>query len=326
MNLFIEVETPSAITLPAMVQDVIVVNNTLPQPTGYGLNAPSGKNPDNDSAYVKTLKRASWQVIAETFKYLDNSKKFSNVSYYKKPIREDDEWLAVVPPKEDIKRDFFENENFDLLISIDRLLFNTKNQPDKSELGKITALLTFSAYLRNKEKPVAHLTIADSVTVSYSVDYFDDVVPYVNYEELVTVMIHYSTGRLGEKLGKLFVSSWNTAERLYFIRNFSEANKMVNYINKGKWDEAKTSWTNEFELTKKSVDKAKLATNIALACEMNDKFNEAEVWAKEAKTHFQTVSSKKYSKEINYLNEYIKTLLEREKNSMKTAIEDKFER
>jgi hypothetical protein len=315
--MYIEVEKPAAVTLPVTAQEVIIVNNALPQPMGYSMTAPSGKNPSDDSVYVKTLKMASWKVITKTFEHLNDSKFFSNVSLYKKSLREDTEWLAVVPINENIKKDFFENENFDLLISIDRLLFKTENRSNKLELGKINTLLTFSAYLRDKDRPVVQMTLSDSVMVDYSDIYFDGGVPHINYEELATIMIRYSTERLGEKLGKFFAPSWDTAERMYFIKNYTDAKKMFDYVDKAKWDEAKTTWTNEFESAKKAADKAKSATNIALACEMRGEFSEAGVWAKEAQTYFQTASPKKHSQEISYLDNYIKALQERETNNTK---------
>ncbi|MDR2691871.1 MAG: hypothetical protein LBB73_06180 [Dysgonamonadaceae bacterium] len=90
MILPVEVEKPAALTLPVKVQNVIIVNNALPQPAGYGLDPPSGKYPEDDSIYVKTLKNASWQLITETFNELKSSEFFSNISFYKKLLREDD--------------------------------------------------------------------------------------------------------------------------------------------------------------------------------------------------------------------------------------------
>jgi hypothetical protein len=317
MSMYIEVEKPAVVTLPVTAQNVIIVNNALPQPMGSGMAAPSGKNPGNDSAYIEALNMASWNVMAKTFKYLDDSGFFPNVSLYKQFLREDNEWLAIVPLQEAIKKDFFENEDFDLLISIDRLLLKTENQPNKLELGRLYALLTFSAYLRDKDRPVVQQTLTDSVTVNYSDIYFDGGVPYINYEELATVMIRHSTGRLGERLGKYFAPSWDTAERIYFVKNFTDAKRVIDYVNKEKWREAKAAWTTQYESGKKAADKAKSATNIALACEMRGEFSEAGVWAKEAKAYFQTDSPKKYSKEINYLDGYIKVLQEREKHNAK---------
>ncbi|GHU79308.1 hypothetical protein FACS1894145_3170 [Bacteroidia bacterium] len=316
MSMFIDVEKPATVTLPVKTQDVLIVNNALPQPVGYGLNAPSDKKSVSDSI-AKRLRLAPWQVVTAAYQYMDNAKFFSDVSFYKKPLRKDRDWLVVDPLSEKVRNDFFENENFDLLISIDRLLFNSTNESNKLEIGKMTSILTFSAYLRDKAEPVIQTTIEDSVKTYYPEVYFDGGVPYLNYEELVTEMIQHSSVRLGEKLGDYFAPSWDTAERIYFVRNLSDATKMSDYLNQAKWIEAISDWTGAFDKAKKSVDKAKLATNIALAYEMKDEFNKAGEWAKEAKAFFQDASENKYSKEISYLEEYIKALQEREKNNIK---------
>jgi hypothetical protein len=313
MNMTIEVEKPASVTLPVTAMDVIIVNNSLPQPAGYGLKEPSGKYPDDDSLYVKTLKTASWRIITETFNYLDDSKFFSNVSLYKKPLREDDEWLSIIPIKEEARKDFLEKEQFDLLISIDRLLFNSI-PPSATEAGKMNALLTFSAYLRDENKPIVNqLTIIDTVTAIFSHDYYPS---QDSYEYQTSQLIRFSSFRLGEKLGGFFAPSWDAVERTYYTKNLTDALQTADYIKNRTWTEAKKKWTNAFESAKKAVTKAKLAVNIALAHELTDEFDAAETWAKEAKTFFQKASSSKYAKEIKYLNEYIESLQERQQNNI----------
>lgn len=312
MILPVEVERPAAFTLPVKAHDVIIVNNALPQPVGYGLNPPSGKYPEDDSIYVKTLNNASWQLITKTFNELKSSEFFSSVSFYRKPLREDEEWLSVVPLKKEVLADFLEDEHFDLLISIDRLLLNSVVCPQNAESGSIKTLLTFSAYLHDRDKPViSHLTITDSLNAYYN-RYDDNYNPSrKTCEHLVSEMIRHSTSRLGKTLGYFFAPGWESAERIYFVKNLYDAGKTAGYINSGTWAEAKTAWTNAFETAKKTVDKARLATNTALAYEMTDEFDTAETWAKKAGMFFQNASPAKYAKEIKYLNDYIENLQER---------------
>jgi hypothetical protein len=313
MNMMIEVEKPAAITLPVTAQSVILVNNALVQPMGYGLKAPSGKYPADDSMYVETLKNASWRVITEIFNHLDDSKFFFDVSLYKRTLREDEEWLSIIPVKEEVKKDFFEKEQFDLLISIDRLLFNF-TRPDAVETGRINALLTFSAYLRDSDKPIIdQSTITDTVTAIYAPDYYPS---QDSYENQMTQMIRFSSRRLGEKLGNLFTPSWEATGRIYYIENLSDAIRISDYIKTGTWTDARTMWINAFKTAKKTVKKAKLAANIALAYEMTDEFDTAEIWAKKAEIFFREASSAKYVKEIKYLTGYIKNLQERQRNNI----------
>ncbi|MDR2621141.1 MAG: DUF6340 family protein [Dysgonamonadaceae bacterium] len=320
MNMIIEVEKPAVITLPLTTQRIIIVNNALPQPVGYGLNPPSGKQPDDDSIYVRTLENAAWLLITETFNKLKSSEFFPSVSFYKQPLREGSEWLSVIPLKKEVQDDFLENEQFDLLISIDRLLFSATVSSKVSgvEDGSLKALLTFSAYLHDRDEPViSHLTVIDSVRASYNLSHDDYDPSRRSYEHLVSEMVRYSIYQLGEKLRYFFAPGWESAERIYFVKNLYDMGKTAGYIDHRAWDEAKLAWTSEFETAKKAADKAKLATNIALACEMNDEFSAAGEWAEKAKTFFQNASSKKHSKEIKYLDEYVKVLQERERNNVK---------
>ena len=315
MSMYIDVEKPAVVTLPVNAQNVIIVNNALSQPMGYGLAAPSGKYPEMDSLYARTLKIASWYVIKEAFNSMDDSKFFQDVSFYKKTLRADNEWLAVVPIDENIKNDFFENENFDLLISIDRVLFNSIPKENKVGLEKMEAMLTFTAYLRDKEADPIVLTIMDSVmAIASETDYYNGI-PCASPEEINTALIRQAASNLGKELGMFFTPGWETVDRTYFVRNLSDAAQMDKFINKGKWVEAQNTWIGEFNRTRKVVDQARLATNIALAYEMNSDFNKAEEWAIKSKTFFQNASATKYSKEIQYLEEYIKELQERQKEN-----------
>jgi len=315
MSTLIDVEKPAEVTLPVTAQNVIIVDNAVPQLMGHGVDAPSGRYPDIDSLYIKTLKTASWQVAMTAFKDLDNSKFFSDVSVYRKALRKDNEWLSVVPVNEDIKNDFFENEDFDMLISIDRLLFHSTIEKNKPELGSMEASLTLSAYIRDGDKPIIH-TITDTLKAYPSEISSLYGMPALMPEEINTELIRQSSLNLGEKIGKFFAPGWETVARMYFVRNISDANRTNNFINQGKWVEAKSSWTSEFDREKKIVNQARLANNIAFASEMNGDFYGAEEWAMKAKTLFQNASPTKYSKEIQYLEEYIKELQERQKNNI----------
>jgi len=310
VSMLVDVEKPAAVTLPAKAQNIIILNNAVPQPVGYGINAPTGKYPEMDSIYVKTLKTAPWRVTMEAFRNLDDSKFFSDVSLYKKSLREDNEWLSVVPVDEEIKKDFFENENFDMLISIDRLLFNSTFEKDKPEVGKMEAILTFSIYLPGEAEPIEH-TIMDTLKA-----YFYEGVPSINTVEISTEMIRQGSVMLGEQAGMFFTPNWKTVERNYYIRDISDAITTSNYINNGKWDEARRVWTGELGLEKKAVKQARLANNIALASEMKGEFEVAEEWAAKAKTLFKNASPTKYAKDIAYLEEYIKTLQERKSDNI----------
>ena len=318
VSMLVDVEKPAAVTLPVKAQNVIIVNNAVPQPMGYGMSAPSGKYPEFDSVYVKTLKTAPWQVMAETFRSLDDSKFFSDVSLYKRVLRTDNEWLAVVPVDEEIRRDFFENENFDLLISIDRLLFNSIGETNKTELGKMEVAVTFSAYLRDKDEPIVH-TITDTLRAFYS-DYsgtmYYNSVSSITPEEINMAMIRQASSNLGERIGTFFAPTWKTVGRMYYIRDIPDAISTAGYIDKGKWDEAKRIWIGEFGVEKKIIKQARLASNIAFAAEMNGEFDVAEEWAVKAKTFFQNASPTKHSNDIAYLEGYIKELQERQKNNL----------
>jgi hypothetical protein len=304
----IEVQKPAAISLPVPTQNIIIINNTVPQPVEDAMSMSLRKK---DSIYKHIVDSASWTVVEKTFKELTSPELFRNVAYYGKWLRQDKEWTSIISLPEDIKKELMEDKSFDVVISIDKITFKTK----KSRLfgqfkARVIGSIDFSVYAQGESKPLVVRNISD--TLSYKGEYFLIYFPSSNYfRPMIIEMIEDISSSLGKKLGKYFLPEWKKEERLFFYDNKQDKNKFLNYyVLKGKWPLAKSLWMIAFENETEPAKKAILAANIALAQEMTDDFDLALTWAKEAKELFEQNSSKN-AKQIQYMENYISKLQKR---------------
>lgn len=113
----------------------------------------------------------------------------------------------------------------------------------------------------------------------------------------------------GENYAKHFYASWETVNRMYSVPPLAEFKIAENYIRQNKWDEAIEIWK---PYTKASNGKIAIHAcyNTALAYEMKDEINSAQVWLNEALS-----LAKKYraKDETRMVELYIKVLSQRQK-------------
>ena len=76
------------------------------------------------------------------------------------------------------------------------------------------------------------------------------------------------------------------------------------YAADSRWKNAESIWITEFEKNTKPVNKAKIAFNLAVANEMQDKFEPALEWAKKAKEYLGNVNHDNDDGEIELTDKY----------------------
>lgn len=89
------------------------------------------------------------------------------------------------------------------------------------------------------------------------------------------------TGKLAMQMTDKLIPAWQTSGRILFIGNSPTMRDGSNYFDKKQWNRAVESWMKDYESGKKKL-KFYAAANIALACEMADRYREAYEWVKKA--------------------------------------------
>ncbi|MDR3218321.1 MAG: DUF6340 family protein [Dysgonamonadaceae bacterium] len=318
----IEVQEPAAVTFPLSVRNVLVVNNTVPQDTQYGIEQKL-----DDKAIEKTaidLDSTVWVVIRSLSKAFAGSDFFDEVFFYNDTIRTDDRWLTIHPLPEKLLNDFYDLEQYDAILSIDRLAFTVKENIKSSVRGvgdieplasvniRTEAVLNFSIYLYGDKEAYKMFSISEKDSLLVSSILPDD--SLLVFKSLPEHLIGHIASTLGKRIAAYFIPSWESEERVIYSNHRARMKEARKYADIQNWAEAEIIWTNEYKSEKKNEEKGKLAINIALANEMQDDMETALSWAEKAAWHFEE-TGKAGNDWLLLAKDYVFTLNERIKNN-----------
>jgi hypothetical protein len=309
-QLSIEVQEPASITFPADVANLLVVNNAAKQPGRSGITRTYNGTIVEDPAL--NLDSVSWITTASLLSHIRGTHFFKEVSYYKETLRKDDNWLTAEPLSKKFRESIFETH--DGIISIDRILMTLDEQVLANDIKqsvevKLEAKLTCSIYLYNRENPLTAFTVSD--TLVFSSVFFDSKDSMSVVKELPEYLIDELAYNTGEKLASYFTPSWTLKDRTIYSGSNARMQEALSFGRTGKWNRAEAVWMNEYAQKFKPADQGKLANNIAVANEMQDKLDIALQWAISAQTHFKASSPNATTSELLEINAYVNDLQKR---------------
>ena len=319
----IDVQEPAAITLPVSAQNVLILNNTVTQPEDYGIER-TANGQSVSSNYPLPMDTFVWYAINDLAGTLNESKFFNSIAVYKKPFRTDNEWLSIPGNLfPELQSSFYDMDDFDALLVIDRLLFsvkenvtNIKVEAFSSDLNafldlRADGIITCSMYTYGKDRPLTTFTISDSI-FSKSMVYSDSTELFKDIPEFILSDL---SRELGYKAAKRFIPSWKTENRVLFTSYNARMQEATGYAANHQWTTAESIWSAELEKTTKPLDKAKIEFNLAVVNEMQDKLEPALERAQQAKEHLKNTNQDKNSQEIELVDKYISVLEHRIQNN-----------
>jgi hypothetical protein len=337
--LTIEVQEPADITFPPDIANILVVNNTAKQPGNAGITRTYNGVAIKDDIELN-LDSVAWITTVSLLSHINETHFFKEISYYAEPLREDNDWLVAVPLSRRFREAIFDTQ--DGIISIDRILINLDEQVIASEVKrsnavpynprsdesipsdtlkqqnittsknieiKLEAQFTCSVYLYDRESPLTSFTVSD--TLSYREIFFENRDRSVIFKELPEYLMDELAYNIGEKLAYYFIPSWTLQDRIVYSGPNARMQEALSYTRTGKWDRAETIWMNEYAAGSKLAEKGKLANNIAVANEMQDKLKVALQWAEQAQEFFRESDSKVSSGDKLQINSYVEDLQKR---------------
>ncbi|MDR0231778.1 MAG: tetratricopeptide repeat protein [Dysgonamonadaceae bacterium] len=316
-NFAIEIREPAKITFPADVAKVVVINNAAAPETGdFGaeyyfnnkeISAPSTINFDS----------AIWVSVSALAKGIYDEKFFSETMAYLEPVRTDNANMEIQPIPKDIKQTIYDTTDADAIISIDRCLFRYSQKVNQPAVGYYTFVntktdvnITYSVYLRDREKPLTSFSLQDSLLFSSQIigdsAFLYDILPNTLIEEMAAY--------IGEKVVPYFTPSWKGVERNLYTSLEARMKESLAYAKANKWTAAKEIWLQLYDKKNNSTEQARLANNIAVAFEIQDDLHKALEWAQKAEMLFKKDNAAKNQKEMNLITIYISSLTERINN------------
>jgi tetratricopeptide (TPR) repeat protein len=287
------------------------LNNTLTQPIEYGIERKlDGKSISSD--YPLSLDSAAWSAIDEISYILGKSDFFNTVAVYNQSLRKDNEWLSILQLSTEQKNELFDIGNYNALLVVERLLFNLKEDVKPIRSGvpsyeptvfadmRIVGIITCSMYAYGKENPVTTFNVQDSLFFKSMV--FSD--SLFLFKEIPEMYLEKLSNNLGAKAAKCFIPEWKQVDRFLFVSQNSRMREAVGYAANHRWANAESIWMTQLDNDNKPAKNVKIAYNLAMANEMQDKFESALEWVIKAKEFLKNVNTVKYSREIEIINKY----------------------
>ena len=287
-NLTIEYQRPAEITFPENVTRILVINNTVSQDPTFGVKHTFNGHPIEpiavpvDSAAYYTVNSLSYELNKNNF--------FTKVTVLNESLRGDDKFELPGRLDNNIVNELALQAGADAIISLDHLIYNSQISLIDNKIGlkngsiKVRGFCLFNVYIPFREK--THMTsmrYVDSLTwrnddVSTR---RDDIKELINSEYAATVVC--ATGSMmGGRMANKIIPVWIADNRKVY--SFYQSDWMAADANlrKDKWEEAVLIWEKIYNKSSSGKSKAKAANNIAVACELNDNYEQALDWINKA--------------------------------------------
>ena len=319
--LSIDTFNPAEVTFPSSANKVLIVNHAVPQPADWGYSytvdgkVKATQGAKADSALVDFCQSLGEAMVAEEF--------FQDVMLYHEPTRTDQH------PEYDLKMSAQQVDSLcevagaDLLISLDRLLFES----DREETGlgggftvgniKVRMAGVIRAYLPGRSAPLATVQIVDSAFWEQSADLdpiLNELLP--TPEEALRTAGSY----LGAKARVNFVPHWQRETRWYFSASGALWKEAAAYAANERWEKAEERWNRLWQSARGWKNQAQAASNLALCEEMKGDLQKAHEWATTSYELFKQKVGEE-DQQTQLLELYVKALTERIRSDQKLDVQ-----
>ena len=296
-HITIDTREPGQIDWSPNVLSVVVVNNVVQQPDniGHDLLRLGSESLERVSASSDNLAFIYAEALAQ---FIDEEEHFYRVLFLHTPIRTDDDFLAEQPLSLDNLRDILNETRADAIISLDRLIMQTEMQEHfrlgGGVFGELVARIQSGVriYMPTLEGviPMLYNHRPDSLVwrgfdPSGRIRWYDANLLPTREEAMKLLAIHTA-----ERMMKRLSPHWVSQERWFYTLLNTRMREGAAFARGNQWDRALERWESAFHSLRRA-DKAKAATNIALAYEVLDDLERAHEWATIAHQLFEEHTS-----------------------------------
>lgn len=282
-TLTIQTQEPAQVTLPATVSKLLIVDNAAEQPADIGHTKKKIGRSQAEKVSVRTDSLSLIYTEALT-QFLNEEGFYETVMLYNTPLRNDNEYWRETPIAPEKMQELKNETGADAVVSLDKLLiasdwedlFKQEGYPYSKLTGKISS--TLRVYMPTQEGLIPTVQYIDSLYwegFDISTDgtaYAEFVVPHA--EPALKELAVY----VADKMTYVLTPHWITQERWYYTLSSSTMREAEVFAEQAKWEEAIAKWDTFYNSTKKKIEKAKAASNIAFGYEMLDNIEKAHEW------------------------------------------------
>ena len=295
-TLTIQTQEPAQVTLPTTVEKLLIVDNTATQPADIGHSKKRLGRSEAEKVSVRTDSLSLIYTEALT-QFLNEEGFYEMVMLHNEPMRTDNEYWKETPLSPEKMKELKDASGADAVVSLDKLLiasdwedlFVQQGYPYAKLTGKISS--TLRVYMPTQQGLIPTVQFIDSLywegfdITNDGMAYAEFVVPHA--EQALKELAIYTA----DKMTYVLTPHWITQERWYYTLSSSTMREAEALADQAKWKEAIAKWDSFFNATKKKIEKAKAASNIALGYEMLDDIQTALDWATIAEKLFDESTS-----------------------------------
>ena len=314
----IETRNPGEVTFPRDVRKVLVVNNAIPQPekSGYTYTLMGVKQ---DTARAKA-DSALFDICTSCGLAILDASYFEDVLLFHDALRDSTSSFLV---DKELNRPqvnaLCEANGADAVISLDKMLFTMDRKVTGLGGGFVNGTIKvhmngiLRAYLPTQDKPLATVLVKDSIELQQAaeaLEILDFYLPDANN------VLRLAGDYLGRNVAQYFVPHWSEETRWYYSSSNSRWKEAAAYASVGRWEEAAQLWSALYHSNASEKARAELASNLALACEMQNNLPKAHEWAEKAHDLFRKAGGDE-AKEARLLKVYSDVLKARIESDQK---------
>ncbi|WP_139224129.1 DUF6340 family protein [Proteiniphilum acetatigenes] len=281
--LTVETREPAQVNLPSNVLSIAIVNNVVQQPDEVGHDSIPIGHTQAERTKVSSDSVAVFYTEALA-QFLDEEDYFQRVMYYNEPLRNDNDFFREKPVDPETMHRIRRETGADAIISLDKLIVETKKRDHFRQqgytytdmTGKIHSVLR--VYMPTMEGKIPAVQYTDSIRwegfdIQDGRAYADIMLP--SRKEAIKIL----AVNAAEKMTYVFAPHWEMQDRWYYTLPNSLMREGEAYAKGSQWSNAIEKWEAFYNNSSKKTDKAKAASNIALAYEMMDDMGRALEWA-----------------------------------------------
>jgi hypothetical protein len=309
----IDVLRPAQIAFPSDVTDILIVNNSIPQP--HSLDHTEMRGDKVDFVSVNTDSLAIF-CIAALYEDLLQNGFFNNIDFELNSINADTDFYQIPSVRQKDVAGLLAKYGADLLIALDRIRVRDKITDAFDEFEQIYISTLEAVYETNwsicDNSGRQHLKVNFSDTI-----YWDG---YANSLKNARAKLPDRESALidgalytGQRTVNRFTPYWEKEDRYFFNPSNKRMREAMDAVRSRKWESAIEIWKKNLEPGESKRLQAFAANNIAIAYEILGDIDEAIEYATVSFDHFAAI----YDVENAMALQYYLTLLRQRKNEFK---------
>ncbi len=312
----IDILRPAAYTLPSDARSVVLVNNTLPYrsaTTHRIVMLPEYAT--IDSLY---LDRMPVVIMESLKKELINRGYFDRVEIDTISIKDPQSKRMAAADQNTINNMAIRYGTYAVLL-LDDFSYETLLQIDQPEYGWYFATLTADSKTLWRFSAIGGNTIGtfevQKDTLYWSGEGNSPQLSTANIPNHLSVL--YELGKYaGSRFANQITPYWESKSRVIFTSGNGYFMNAADWASKNNWDEASKLWNYIYQ-NGKTIEKARAASNIALAMEMEGRIDEAAIWCALSINEYDKIKSSYAAQEKIIIARYFRELHQRQEEVKK---------